>query len=120
MFLRVILTFIFSVLSVGQVFAQDESECIPYLRGKLQEMHSGAEQCGLSAGDMYTFPGSNPDQYECEAGGDVSSQLEAFQQCARVYTCAARFYNCAIENKNSGMDCRSAMNACTADNPVPQ
>jgi hypothetical protein len=118
--LRVFLSVCFFMNFTLTAVAQDESECIPYLDGQYRNMESGASQCGLSASDMATFPGQNDDEYDCGGGLDVSSQLEAFQACARVYTCAARFYECAIKNKKSGMGCRQAMNSCTSANPIPK
>lgn len=102
--------------------AQPESECIPYLRGKLREMASGAEQCGVSAAQMRTFPEINPEvNFGCSQPiGARLNQLQSFQQCARVYICAGKSYQCAIQAKNAGADCRSAMNSCFEKFPVPK
>lgn len=120
LFASIVVFGIFAQIS-QPAMAQSEAECIPYLRGKLRDMMSGAEQCGVSAAQMRTFPEENNVDYGCHRPlSSQPSQLNSFQSCARVYYCAGRFYRCAISAKNSGSDCRSAMNGCVANNPVPR
>ena len=112
------------LLSSVPGLAACEGEFLP----NMQQMISLAESCGEYAGNLASLgtPSGaiSPDelQYSCSVGdasSGVSSQLDAFNECSRVYVCAIAAYNHAIlVADNYGGDCVAAANEGLSVYPV--
>ena len=100
-------------------FAQS---CISGLKQNRLQMMSLADQCNVNASLMGALEAGEipPDQGACGRPLSVNAQNEAFNECARVYLCAVRAYNCAIQRAEAGEDCQSAAGACLQEYRVPQ
>jgi hypothetical protein len=88
-----------------------------------QSIPASAQSCvdQMSASTGVISGAIPPEKLEtmCQSRVDVSSQLNAFNECSRVYVCAIAASEYAIENIASyGGDCTAAANAGLAKYPV--
>jgi hypothetical protein len=86
-----------------------------------------AEQCGANRDLLASIQSGNPlpfnfEQYrsECSTPLSIHSQRDAFDGCARTYTCGAFAFQCALAKIDAGeVDCTAAENLCLQTNPIP-
>jgi hypothetical protein len=119
---------------LGIGVGSEEPACVADMESNRQQMIALALECGASC-DLIgsidaprTGEGRSYSRYdyaefssECHQPLSVASQYEGFDDCARVYACAALAYTYAIDNIESyDGDCTAAAEAGLREFPVPQ
>ncbi|MBL8566127.1 MAG: hypothetical protein JNM89_10465 [Hyphomicrobiaceae bacterium] len=92
----------------------------------MQQMADNAIQCGVSAELMSSLQTGGDGSIDfdtlgsmCQSGVSVDSQLEAFNECARINVCAVLAYTYALEHLDEyAGDCRAAAEAGLEQFPV--
>lgn len=112
-------------LPVPDARAEPVETCVRQAKVALFQVRSFASQCGaqerdLASIDAGVFPSSPK---PCSAPIVVSSQQEAFSECARLYQCAKAALDCVVETvrasgtcdpQDTGVSC-----ACMQRHPIP-
>jgi hypothetical protein len=96
--------------------------CVSSMLANKAQMRQNAERCRVNAELLNSIDSGDrvPARFACDRGVNVSTQLEAFEECARVYLCGMAAYTCAVQKARQGMDCTQAANSCLRDFPVPR
>ena len=110
----------FLLLSLSVVAGAQDCSAGKFRQKRLQ-MLSLAGQCNVES-ELIASIGAGEDvddQGACSQPISVNAQNEAFNECARVYLCAARTYSCALKRMAQGEDCQTAAQSCLSEFPVP-
>jgi hypothetical protein len=111
-----------SILTVSVLFVRsaDAQDCIQYFATQFSLAKISAADCGVSSDLLGFVEDPSPSPGLCMGGAEnVELRLGASAPCAAVWFCAAERYRCAMKAVSDGADCKSAMQTCSKQNPIP-